>query len=81
MSQEKECFEFVAIHETISTQYLQWVKKNYQVFIPYERKTTNEVIIDEAQYVRNIASICDILQYRSELPKSLLALIESNLVQ
>jgi hypothetical protein len=64
--------------ETYFTQFHQFISKNYNNFIPYE-VVNNKSRVDESQFVRNIASINDILTYDFVFKKKITTNIVNNL--
>lgn len=48
--------------------YLKFIKNKYQDFVPYEyNKNNDEIIVNREQYVRNIATIYDILIFNKKV--------------
>jgi len=52
--------------QTLFNQFTRFLSKNYTSLIPYSITRRGEVITDKSQYVRNIATICDILSISSK---------------
>ena len=57
-----QLFEFKYISH-LHENFKKFVEKNYTVFVPYSYQT--KVLIDKEQYVRNCATLYDILQFGS----------------
>ena len=69
------------VKKTIFNKFIQFNLKHYTSFVPYNVKN-NKVLIDKSQYVRNIATLNDLLQVKNILKindTNLLKLIKSNL--
>ena len=47
----------------LHTNYKQFIEKFYTTFVPYSYQTKTKVLIDKEQYVRNCATLYDILQF------------------
>jgi len=54
--------------QTLFKQFTRFLSKNYTSLIPYSITRRGEVITDKSQYVRNIATICDILSISNKYP-------------
>ncbi|MDC3181031.1 hypothetical protein OAT84_02685 [Gammaproteobacteria bacterium] len=74
-------FNFIMNNTTIDHDFILWLDKHYQSFIPYLRIRSCDIKIDESQFVRNIATLQTLLNYKSVLSSRLLHLIDKNLMQ
>ena len=71
ISLKKKLIDFIkSYREFIISDFLLLIKQNYKTFIPYEYK--NKFIIDKKQYVRNLATINDILYFNNYLPNHII---------
>lgn len=73
-----DLFTFIKNLSYVQNQFIKWIESNYGNSIPYMR-SNNKIIRDEKQYVRNIATINDILQFKNILSNQLLKSLEIDL--
>lgn len=72
---ETTLFHFLCNISLIQKKFIEWINVNYTTFIPFSRNGKNKIIIEHTQYVRNIATINNVLQFKNKKRK----IIENNL--
>lgn len=76
-----DLFTFITKLKYVSNQFIKWIQNNYGGSIPYIRSTSNKIIRDENQYVRNVATINDILQFKNKLSTTVLEKKEAEVLE
>ena len=72
---ERTLFNFLCNISLIQKKFIEWINVNYRTFIPFLRNEENKIFIEHTQYVRNIATINNVLQFKNKKQK----IIENNL--